>query len=76
MENEFFTFEKKYLDIKNDEKNININTWIKKNSEYEKKEEFILQMDIEGAEYQVLLDLEENLLKKFRIMIVEFHSFK
>ena len=29
-------------------------------------------MDIEGAEYQVLLDLE-NLLK-FRIMIVEFHS--
>ena len=48
---------KKYLDIKNDEKNININTWIKKNSEYETKEEFILQMDIEGAEHQVLLDL-------------------
>ena len=74
LENELFTFEKKYLDIKNDEKNININTWIKKNSEYEKKEEFILQMDIEGAEYQVLLDLEENLLQKFRIMIIEFHS--
>ena len=31
-------------------------------------------MDIEGAEYQVLLDLEKSLLKKFRILIVEFHS--
>ena len=74
QKNELFTFEKKYLDVKNDKKNIDINTWIKKNSEYKKKEEFILQMDIEGAEYQVLLDLENSLLKKFRILIVEFHS--
>ena len=74
LENKFFKFEKKYLDIKNNKKNININTWIKKNSDLKKKEEFILQMDIEGSEYQVLLDLEENLLKKFRIMIIEFHS--
>ena len=74
QQNELFTFEKKYLDVKNDKKNIDINTWIKKNSEYKKKEEFILQMDIEGAEYQVILDLEKSLLKKFRILIVEFHS--
>ena len=32
-------------------------------------------MDIEGSEYEVLLDIEENLLKKFRILVIEFHQF-
>ncbi len=33
----------------------------------------LLQMDIEGAEYCVLLDVKEETLKKFRIMAIEFH---
>ena len=35
----------------------------------------ILQMDIEGNEYEVLLDFEEVLMKRFRILVIEFHQF-
>ena len=33
----------------------------------------ILQMDIEGAEYETLLCLDPELLRKFRIIVIEFH---
>lgn len=35
--------------------------------------DLILQMDIEGAEYDVLLHSESELLKRFRIIVVELH---
>ena len=38
--------------------------------------EFILQMDIEGAEYGVLLHTPSDVLRKFRIIIVEFHNLE
>jgi hypothetical protein len=36
--------------------------------------DLILQMDIEGAEYEVLLNLSKEDLTRFRIILVEFHS--
>ena len=74
-ENNLFTFEKKYLGINNDNMTMNFNTWINKYCKNNITDEYILQMDIEGSEYEVLLNLENSLLKKFRIMIIEFHSF-
>jgi hypothetical protein len=35
--------------------------------------ELMLQMDIEGAEYDILFTLSEKLLQRFRIMVIEFH---
>ena len=35
--------------------------------------ELLLQMDIEGAEYETLLAASPGLLGKFRIMVIEFH---
>ena len=35
----------------------------------------ILQMDIEGDEYDILDEVSELLLSKFRILVVEFHYF-
>lgn len=32
-----------------------------------------MQMDIEGAEYNILLNCERRLLSRFRILVVEFH---
>ena len=32
-------------------------------------------MDIEGSEYDVLLDVQNNVLDEFRIIIIEFHHF-
>ncbi len=40
----------------------------------ENENELILQMDIENAEYLALLAAGPNVLNKFRIMIIEFHS--
>lgn len=36
--------------------------------------EAILQMDIEGAEYQVLHSISNVLLSRFRVIIIEFHK--
>lgn len=36
--------------------------------------DLILQMDIEGAEYRVLAGVSDELLKRFRIILVEFHD--
>lgn len=35
--------------------------------------DLLLQMDIEGAEYETLLATSPALLRKFRIMVIEFH---
>jgi hypothetical protein len=32
-------------------------------------------MDIEGCEYEILLDIEKNVIKKFKILVIEFHDF-
>ena len=37
------------------------------------KSNILLQMDIEGSEYEVILSCKEELLKKFKIIIIEFH---
>src|ERR1700728_4790014 len=36
----------------------------------------ILQMDIEGGEWLVLLTASENVLKRFRIIVIEFHAME
>jgi hypothetical protein len=36
--------------------------------------DWILQMDIEGAEWETLIQLPSEILQRFRIMIIEFHD--
>ena len=36
--------------------------------------ELLLQMDIEGAEYEVVLNTPDELLSQFRIIVIEFHD--
>jgi hypothetical protein len=36
----------------------------------------ILQMDIEGFEYEVLLNVPDDLLNQFRIIVIEFHELE
>lgn len=70
-----FSFTKKFIGAFKDDKFISINHWIKKNLKKEDGD-LILQMDIEGSEYHSLLSLSEDLLSKFRIIIVEFHHLE
>jgi hypothetical protein len=71
VKNPLFSFEKKYLGTDNNEMYTRLDTWIERCAP--DKNDFLLQMDIEGAEYGVILDTAESDLAKFRIMVIEFH---
>lgn len=70
-----FYFQKKYLGIIPNKTTITLENWVE-SSIRETDSDLILQMDIEGAEYEVILDASKDLLKRFRIIAIEFHSLK
>jgi hypothetical protein len=70
-----FTFDKKFLGAIDSEKFITLPTWKNKYIP-DHGGDLILQMDIEGFEYQVLLNTPNNLLDQFRIIVIEFHGLE
>lgn len=69
---EKFHFEKKFLGATVDQDFMTIDDWVNTHSTGER--DLLLQMDIEGYEYEVFLSMSDHLLKRFRIMVVEFHT--
>lgn len=72
IKNIYFDFIKMNIGFENEPNNINLENWIKSNVKFE--EDMILQMDIEGGEYNVIIETPSELFKKFRIIVIEFHS--
>lgn len=70
-----FTFDKKFLGSRNNEQLITLASWKKKYIE-DYTGDLILQMDIQGAEYEVILNTPDELLNQFRILVIEFHHFQ
>ena len=72
----YIKFEKYFLSTHSDEslRLISLNDLLTKMNLNNLETDLILQMDIEGDEWLILQSVEINLLKKFRIMIIEFHS--
>jgi Methyltransferase FkbM domain len=69
-----FNFEKKFLGPSETETHTTLESWVNRNAAG--KSNFILQMDIEDSEYDVLLETPRETLQKFRIMTIEFHRFR
>ena len=46
---------------------------MKSQAEYPQGQDFLLQMDIEGGEYLSLLATPQELLRRFRIIVLEVH---
>jgi hypothetical protein len=68
-----FTFDKKFLGCTDDGQFWTLATWKEKYlSGYQG--DMILQMDIEGAEYDVLINTPDHLLQQFRVIAIEFHE--
>jgi hypothetical protein len=65
-------FEKKFLGDRNDSIHITLSEWVHTNSP-SGDNDLILQMDIEGDEYPVLIDTPLEVLGRFRILVIEFH---
>lgn len=70
-------FDKKYIKSFNDENSIEVNQWFKNKLKNNNDNiNLIFQMDIEGHEYEVISSINEDILKKIRILIVEFHNLE
>lgn len=72
IENELFHFEKLFLGDLNDGIYLRFEDWVRNNSTPDETD-LLLQMDIEGAEFTVILDTPTDILKRFRILVIEFH---
>jgi len=53
------------------EKLISLAQWVEEKSQ--SHGDLMLQMDIEGAEFQTLLPVSTDLMKRFRIIVIELH---
>ncbi len=71
FKHELLSFNKKYLGLEDNEVYLRLDTWVKSNST--SNCDLLLQMDIEGAEYAVIADTPDEILNKFRIIVIEFH---
>jgi hypothetical protein len=53
-----------------------LSKWIKRTSSFEDKGDLLLQMDIEGFEYEVIYNLDWEIQKRFRIIVLELHDLQ
>lgn len=71
VQHPLISFEKKFLGLENNEVFTTLDAWVEKHAP--NKTDFLLQMDIEGAEYDVLFDVSDETLQQCRILVIEFH---
>lgn len=70
---EDYSFIKKHVGCTNNSDYITMDSWVNSCSVKE-CEDLILQMDIEGSEFKALINISDSLMKRFRIIVIEFHS--
>ncbi len=68
-----FTFDKKHVGSLSSDTVMTLDDW--KDSKIPGYEgDLVLQMDIEGSEFEALLSASSKLLSQFRIIVIEFHN--
>lgn len=67
-----FVFERKFVGCLSDDRYMTLDDW-KRRAIPGHDGDLLLQMDIEGAEFEALLNASDALLAQFRIMVIEFH---
>ncbi len=72
VKHDLFRFEKKFLGSVNNDQFITLESWI--NQSLVGAGDMIMQMDIEGSEYDVILSTSSACLRRFRSIVIEFHS--
>lgn len=73
IQNALFDFEKKYIGLKPSETHMTLENWINRKVNPDDSE-MILQMDIEGEEFDVIFDTSNETFRRFRIIVIEFHN--
>jgi hypothetical protein len=67
-----FSFTRKHVGATTSDDVMTMDNWVRE-SLPDERSELLLQMDIEGAEYETLLATSDALLRRFRIAVMEFH---
>lgn len=67
------SFERRFLGSHDVDPFTTLAAWVARHAEASAGD-LLLQMDVEGAEYEVIVNVEPALLARFRILVVEFHD--
>ncbi len=68
-----FHFTRKYLGVTTNDDFMTLDDWVA-GSGVSAGSDLMLQIDIEGFEYEVFLGASDRLMKRFRIIVAEFHQ--
>lgn len=72
IQHELFHFDRLRLGRRSvEDESLSLVDWVKHNAP---DGDLILQIDIEGSEYEVLLTTSEDILSRFRIIVLELHD--
>jgi len=69
-DNSRFHFTKKYIGVTTNDKFMTLDDWVNQHSGHS-GQELMLQIDIEGFEYEVFLAASPSLMSKFRIIVAD-----
>ena len=67
-----YSFLQKYVGDTNNTDFITLDEWVN-SSLFKDDSDLLLQMDIEGSEYVSIINVSDSLMKRFRILVIEFH---
>ncbi len=70
------SFIKKFIGANTIENFISLEKWIEDTGGSSIETDLLLQMDIEGAEYESILSTPNSVLNRFRIIAIEFHNIE
>lgn len=70
-----FEFDRRFVGCLSDDRYITLDDW-KDGHIPDYRGDLLLQMDIEGAEFETLFAASHKLLEQFRIMVIEFHNLQ
>ncbi len=68
-----YSFIKKFIGCVTNDEYITMDDWVE-SSGLPVESELLLQMDIEWGEYISFINMSQSLLKRFRVMVIEFHG--
>jgi hypothetical protein len=69
------TFDRKFIGIETKSDTVTLDQWMSDRLPSDAGD-LILQMDIEGAEWPVLANVSDHGLRRFRIIVIEFHGLE
>ncbi len=74
FEHAMIDFERKFVGAVDDDGTLTVDRWVAEHAPG--NSDLILQMDIEGAEWMVLLNCSPETLRRFRIIVMEAHDLE